>query len=270
MRFVADSVHHGATLWAPTKVGSVVAVLVRRRHEQDFERLLPDGIVEIGDEVARYEIDRSDEASLRALNATYTAEHYVGVPPGPWSDEAAAIDAHVPHAGAWVLEVCCGAGRLGGALLRDGNHVVALDISVTCVRHAVAHDPSDVAYIAGNALALPFCDRAFDVAGVFDSSLGVLFSDKARAVDELVRVAKQRVVLGLRDAGDETLHVYHSPTGQVEVAETFTFSSVMQLLGALSPASRARIARRQFSSGEERPWGGRMFFVVLHLGADTP
>jgi SAM-dependent methyltransferase len=242
-------------------------ILVRHRGQTSFEPL--EGDLVAGDEVVFYEFDRENEADLQAMNAGFTPAFYTAALNPAWPDELRLIADAIPASGARVLEVCCGAGRLAGSLVRDGNRVAALDASVACVAYARAQDPT-VAWLAGDALALPFRDQAFDVACIFENSLGVLFSGKARALEELVRVARARVVLGLREAGESPrVHTYWSGSGFMEAAETFTPESAMALVDGLSAGVRARIASRGHVTGDPRPWGGCAFFVLLELANES-
>ncbi|HSE06903.1 MAG TPA: methyltransferase domain-containing protein [Methylomirabilota bacterium] len=106
-------------------------------------------------------------------------------------------------AGARILELGCGAGtyvRLLGGL---GYRPVGLDYSLPTLGRALASDPgAKGAYVAGDAYALPFPDRSFDMV----MSIGVLqaLSDPERALDEMVRVltpAGRLVVEALNASG---------------------------------------------------------------------
>jgi SAM-dependent methyltransferase len=222
--------------------------------------------VDAGDEVVFYEYDKASDDDMTALNALFSPEFYPGEPNPPWADEVRVIEAHVPERGARVLEICCGAGRLAATLARAGNHVVGLDTSRGCVVHAAGRDRSGSAWIVGDALALPFADRAFDVACVFENSLGVLFAGKSRAVAELIRVARARVIIGLREDGPDaaSVHTYWTDNGYLEAAQTFTAASAGRMIDAA--AGRERVLSRSRMEGDSRPWGGREFFEVLTLG----
>ena len=67
-----------------------------------------------------------------------------------------------------VLEVGCGTGHFTRWFAEQGFHVVGLDNSEAML--AEARKRNRVSYIAGNALALPFDDRSFDVV-VFIATL---------------------------------------------------------------------------------------------------
>jgi 2-polyprenyl-6-hydroxyphenyl methylase/3-demethylubiquinone-9 3-methyltransferase len=68
-----------------------------------------------------------------------------------------------------VLDVGCGAGFLSNDLALRGNEVTGIDIAADALAVAHAHDASGrVRYIEGDALALPFEDRSFDVVCAMD------------------------------------------------------------------------------------------------------
>jgi ubiquinone/menaquinone biosynthesis C-methylase UbiE len=111
--------------------------------------------------------------------------------------------------GSKVLEVACGTGR-DSALIADrvgasGElHLqdISADMMRVCHRKLEGH-PAVASFALANALHLPYPDKYFD--GVY--SFGALgeFSDQARALKEMVRVAKAgaRIVVG-----DESVPVW--------------------------------------------------------------
>jgi ubiquinone/menaquinone biosynthesis C-methylase UbiE len=117
-----------------------------------------------------------------------------------WNDEVAAVlDAVRALAPARVLDVACGTAFVTRHLRGD---VVGLDQSEAMVRIAAARLPHGRA-VQGDAVPLPFADRAFD--RVFTGSFyGHLVEDeRARFLAEARRVAPELVVLdaALRDGG---------------------------------------------------------------------
>jgi ubiquinone/menaquinone biosynthesis C-methylase UbiE len=246
--------------------GRETLTLVRRGGAGAFVPLRG-AAVAAGDEVVFYEFDRSSEPDFLAMNKSFSPDYYVADLTPAWPDELGVVAELVPAAGARVLEVCCGAGRLAAELCRNGNQVAALDLSAACVAHAHAHDRAGISFVVGDALELPFRDGAFDVSCIFENSLGVFFSKKARVLEELLRVARTRVIVGLREDGPDTdkVHTYYSNDGYMEAAQTFTPASAAAIVDGLAALHRARIARRVVRDGAERPWGGRTFFVVLEL-----
>lgn len=102
----------------------------------------------------------------------------------------------VPHAGESLLDVGCGTGYFtrGLARRRDGR-VCGIDINSAWVAYAAQRSDLDIDWLVGNAQALPFGDKRFDLAVSITALCFV--EDERLAVRELVRVARRRVVLGL-------------------------------------------------------------------------
>ena len=73
--------------------------------------------------------------------------------------ERRAVDAHFDPGGR-LLDLGCGAGRTSAALAAEGFDVVGLDTSRPMLSLAADADP-DVAYLVGDASALPFPDGSF-------------------------------------------------------------------------------------------------------------
>jgi SAM-dependent methyltransferase len=251
-------------------IGRLQHVVAAR--EGDVFRSVPlDGeeaelLIEAGERVVIYDLDLTRDDDLVAINALFSREYYATSTLGIWPDERAIIAAELPRSGAAVVETCCGAGRVTRTLVRRGNHVTGVDTSTECIRHAFAVDGRRIDYRVADAAALPFPDRTFDVGCCFENSLGVLFSRRARALAELLRVSRSRVVLGLRKVTgtpDERLHVYHSREGLVEIAQTFSRALLKRLL--VESGARHRVAGTRFVDGDTRPWGGREFFALLEL-----
>jgi ubiquinone/menaquinone biosynthesis C-methylase UbiE len=88
-----------------------------------------------------------------------------------------------------VLDVACGPGNFTRDFGRvtGENLVVGLDASPTMLAVAVRETERDnVAYVRGDACALPFRDRSFDAVCCFAALY--LIQEPMRALDEIVRV----------------------------------------------------------------------------------
>jgi SAM-dependent methyltransferase len=112
-----------------------------------------------------------------------------------------------------LLELGVGTGRIALPIIRAGYRYTGVDISprmMSRLRAALAEIPGAterVTLVEGDATALPFADRSFDV--VLAVHVFHLVSDRARAVAESVRVlARPGVVLAGEDdvADDDPSH----------------------------------------------------------------
>jgi demethylmenaquinone methyltransferase/2-methoxy-6-polyprenyl-1,4-benzoquinol methylase len=84
-----------------------------------------------------------------------------------------------------VLDVAAGTGVSTAELARSGAFVVGCDFSIGMLS---AHGDRDVPLVAGDALALPFADEAFDAVTITFGLRNV--ADPARALAEFARVTK--------------------------------------------------------------------------------
>ncbi len=91
-----------------------------------------------------------------------------------------------------VLEVGCGTGHFTRWLAEQGLHTVGLDVSRAML--AKASERNGLAYVLGDALALPFADQSFDIVALITALEFV--SDWQRSLDEAVRVARHGLLLG--------------------------------------------------------------------------
>jgi demethylmenaquinone methyltransferase / 2-methoxy-6-polyprenyl-1,4-benzoquinol methylase len=93
-----------------------------------------------------------------------------------------------------VLDVCCGTGDLALAALPFASHVVGLDFSTAMLERA-RRKSSQVEWVPGDALALPFDDASFDAATVGFGVRNV--EDLERALAELRRVVRPGGRIGI-------------------------------------------------------------------------
>jgi SAM-dependent methyltransferase len=92
-----------------------------------------------------------------------------------------------------VLEVGCGTGHFTRWMAERGLDAVGLDISEPMLNEARRRGGPE--YLAGDALALPFAARSYDLTALI-TTLEFL-ADPARALAEAVRVARQGILLGV-------------------------------------------------------------------------
>lgn len=92
-----------------------------------------------------------------------------------------------------ALEVGCGTGHFTRWLTQRGFEVVGLDVSSLMLAEARKYD--GVRYIPGDALALPFEGRSFDLVALITTLEFVAVPQ--RALNEAVRVARSGLLLGV-------------------------------------------------------------------------
>jgi SAM-dependent methyltransferase len=109
--------------------------------------------------------------------------------PGMRGEHRIALDMLAPSRGDRVLDVACGPGNFTRDFARattDGL-VVGVDASATMLALAVQQTESaSVAYVRGDAGALPFRDGSFDAVCCFAALY--LIEEPTRALDEIARV----------------------------------------------------------------------------------
>jgi SAM-dependent methyltransferase len=104
----------------------------------------------------------------------------------------ALVEGLAPRAGERWLDVATGTGEVALRAARAGADVTGLDIAPRLLEQARAKS-SDVEWVEGDAKALPFPDRAFDV---LSSSFGLIFAPDQEAVAaEVARVCRGRLGL---------------------------------------------------------------------------
>jgi SAM-dependent methyltransferase len=111
------------------------------------------------------------------------------------------VDELTPSADEQVLDVAAGAAHLGRALAPHVAHVSALDLTPEMLeqgqRLAAANGLRNVVFLLGNATALPWIDRQFDLV-VCRIALHQV-ADPAAVVREMVRVTRADGRIGIID-----------------------------------------------------------------------
>lgn len=118
-------------------------------------------------------------------------------PRGRWIGEtefALLSELLAPRPGETLLDVGCGTGWFSRRFAARGLAVTGLDNDSGRLAFARARDPAGH-YLEGDAVALPFADAGFDVAVSVTALCFV--ADWRRALAEMARVARRRIVVGL-------------------------------------------------------------------------
>ena len=216
--------------------------------------------------------------------ATYDA--WYRTPRGGWIGEVEYRLLHhmlAPSPGATLLDVGCGTGYFTRRFARDaGLHVTGLDPNREWLHYARAHGGPNEVYVAGDARELSFPDASFDF--VVSITALCFIPDPQRALQEILRVARQRFALGLlnrnsvlygqkgRDGG----------SGAYRGAYWHTLGEVHELLRGLAVRdARIRTAvfipsGNAFSRVVERlapnfvPWGAFIAVAASRSAANAP
>jgi demethylmenaquinone methyltransferase/2-methoxy-6-polyprenyl-1,4-benzoquinol methylase len=127
-----------------------------------------------------------------------------------------------------VLDVCTGTGDLAIGAARRGAQVTGLDFSHAMLERA-RRKRSDITWVQGDALALPFGDASFDAATVGFGVRNV--DDLDQGLRELRRV--------LRDGGRVGILEITTPRGALAPFYKLWFDRVVPLLGKILPGGDA-------------------------------
>jgi demethylmenaquinone methyltransferase / 2-methoxy-6-polyprenyl-1,4-benzoquinol methylase len=127
-----------------------------------------------------------------------------------------------------VLDACCGTGALALAARSEGGRVTGLDFSDQMLERA-RRKSSDVEWVRGDLLALPFADASFDAVTVGFGVRNV--EDLGRALRELRRVLRPGGRLGI-------LEIVR-PRGPLKVFYRVWFDGLVPLAGRVLPGGAA-------------------------------
>lgn len=97
--------------------------------------------------------------------------------------------------GTALIDAGCGTRYFSHRFAMDGIHVTGIDPDPAMIRFAQSRRVADEIYSVGDARALPFGDRAFDL-GIAVTSFCFIREQKL-ALSELIRVTRGRIALGL-------------------------------------------------------------------------
>jgi len=164
-----------------------------------------------------------------------------------WLGLAQPGDADRPPAA--VLDVACGPGNVTRALaagVGEGGLVVGLDASRTMLARAAADSAgSEICYVRGDAVHLPFAGASFDAVCCFGALY--LFDDPWTAVDGMTRALRPggRLII-LTSRRPVALPVSHAGTKAVRRATGFTVFGDREVTGALAERGFTGIRRRRY------------------------
>jgi len=142
-----------------------------------------------------------------------------------WRNETARA---VVSSGDRVLDACCGTGDLALADLKAGGRVTGLDFSERMLERARAKS-SQIEWVQGDALALPFADGSFDGATVGFGARNL--DDLEAGLRELRRVLRPGGRLGILEIT--------RPRGLLRPFYKLWFDGLIPLAGKLLPGGSA-------------------------------
>ncbi len=100
-----------------------------------------------------------------------------------------------PAPGESLLDIGCGTGYFTRRFAESGLAVTGVDPSPTMLGFARAHALAGERFVLGDARALPFPDRSFDLC--ISVTALCFISEQARALSEMLRVTRRRFAIGL-------------------------------------------------------------------------
>lgn len=169
-----------------------------------------------------------------------------------------------PRPGESLLDVGCGTGYFTRQFARaDKLAVTGLDPNRDWLAFAERHAAGTENYAGGSALALPFADNSFDLA--LSVTALCFVADQRRALAEMLRVARRRVVLGLLNRHSLLYRQKGRSGGQdaYRGAHWHTAAEVRELFAG-QPVRNLRMAFAIFAPGGE--WIARHLESVLPAG----
>jgi ubiquinone/menaquinone biosynthesis C-methylase UbiE len=162
-----------------------------------------------------------------------------------------------------ILEVGCGTGHFTRWFGEMGLEAVGLDLSQAMLYKAVSL--SGPVYLQGDALALPFLSKSFDLVALI-TTLEFL-PDSIQVLVEALRVARQGLILGVLNADSRLGRQYKREGGPIwEVARFFTPDELKRMILEVTRA-KARITWRTtlwpfWPDALPLPWGGFIGMAV--------
>jgi SAM-dependent methyltransferase len=165
-----------------------------------------------------------------------------------------------------ALDIGCGTGHFSRWLAHQGLRVIGVEISSAMLERRSRMD--GVSYVLGDALALPFADRSFDLA-VLVTTLEFV-DDPASALREAIRVARVGLLFGTLNRCS-LLAVRRKASGKAPW-DMARFFSPHELAGLVRDAAGGRMKRTRYRTtlwplpcfgSLPLPWGG---FIGMSVG----
>jgi ubiquinone/menaquinone biosynthesis C-methylase UbiE len=163
-----------------------------------------------------------------------------------------------------ILEVGCGTGHFTRWFSEQGLQAVGLDLSSPMLVEAVRLGSPPC--VRGDALALPFPSKAYDLVAII-TTLEFL-PDPARALAEALRIARRGLVLGVLNRRSLVGRRLKNEGGPVwDAARFFTPAELTQLVQRAAAGKRTEIIWRTtlwrvWPRELPLPWGGFIGLIV--------
>lgn len=130
-----------------------------------------------------------------------------------------------------LLDVGCGTGYFSQHFQQYGLQVTGLDPDLAMIEFAKTKQ-SQVKYIEGDALALPFADNSFDYCSAITSLCFI--AEPEKAIAEMLRVSRHGVILGLLNR-HSLLHQQKKHSASYQGARWDTISEIKQWCRKINP-----------------------------------
>jgi SAM-dependent methyltransferase len=172
-----------------------------------------------------------------------------------------------------ILDVGCGTGHFTRWMAQAGFDTVGLDLSEAMLNEARRRSGGQ--YVSGDAHALPFADRSYDVTALITALEFV--ADPAHALSEAIRVARKGVLLGVLNRWS-VLALRYRLSGK-PLWRCARFFGARELAGIVQAAAGQRAGRIRWRTtlwpvlgvhDLSLPWGGFIGMAVqLHSDMNT-
>lgn len=145
-----------------------------------------------------------------------------------------------PKACESLLDVGCGTGHFSRRFAQQGLSVTGIDTNIEALDFAQKQS-SDIKYLQGNALSLPFPDQAFNYTCAITSFCFI--ENPSAALAEMWRVTRRSLILGLLNR-NSLLHRLKEGHGAYQDARWDTAKEVSdKWIPSLHPVPRSIIKR---------------------------